>query len=150
MSKTKNKPWEELPSVWKTEAAFWSWVKGAIRRSWSKHPIKLEYIKRNRVKVPNPNYGKRKGSKEEVWGCKCEQCQQYFIQSETEVNHKGASASLRSVEDIQACVEKLLVVSFDDLEILCKPCHSVYSYMQTHNLTREEAILEKKVVEFKK
>ena len=46
----------EMSHVWKTESAYYTWLRGSIRRAmWSKNPVKLEFIKRNRIKIPNPN-----------------------------------------------------------------------------------------------
>ena len=50
----EKKLWELYPEIWKTESEFMSWIRGGIRRIWSKHPVKLEFIKQNRVKIPNP------------------------------------------------------------------------------------------------
>lgn len=139
-------PWEELPKVWKTESAFWVWMKGVIRKGWSRHPIKLEFIKTHRKRITNPN---PRGNKPEVWGAECSMCHRDFVQADLEVNHKGSSATLTQIDDIQACVEKLLIVNFDDLELLCKPCHGVYSLAQSRGISLEEARIEKEVVQFK-
>lgn len=49
-------PWTQHPSIWKTKSSFFSWLRGGIRRSlWNKSPIKLEYIKKHRKRIPNPN-----------------------------------------------------------------------------------------------
>ena len=144
-------PWKEKDAngnlIWKTESAYWSWMKGVFRRGWNKHPLKLEYLKQNRVRIPNPN---PKGKVAEVWGAKCECCEQLFTMSQVEVNRKGDSAALTKQSDIQACVEKLLMVTFDQLEILCKDCHAIYSYSQKNNISFEEARIQKKVIAFMK
>ena len=45
----------EMSNVWKTESAFMSWLRGGIRRMWSKHPVRIEFMKQNRIRIPNPN-----------------------------------------------------------------------------------------------
>ena len=57
---------EKYPHIWKSKSAFMSYLRGGIRRScWMKHPVKLEFIKNNRQRIPNPN---TKGKAAEVWG----------------------------------------------------------------------------------
>ena len=58
--------WERYPHIWKTESTFLSWIRGNVRRNlWSRHPVKIEFIKNNRIRIPNPN---PKGKAKEVWG----------------------------------------------------------------------------------
>ena len=142
------KPWEELPQVWKTESAFWTYCKGVIRKGWNFHPIKLEYIKRNRVMIPNPN---PKGSKKEVWGGKCEICGNTFKAGDMHVDHKSdETAKLVKQEDIQSCFEKLMLVVFDDLRWICKGCHLTHSVAQKQGMTFDGAKEYQKEIAFKK
>lgn len=142
------KPWEELPSVWKTESAFWTWCKGVIRHGWNFHPIKLEYIKRHRVMITNPNL---KGKKKEVWGGKCEICGNLFTAGQMHVDHKSEeTAKLVKQEDIQDCFEKLMLVVFDDIRWICKECHLTHSVAQKQGISFEEAKQYQKVIAFKK
>ena len=60
---------KEYSHIWKTESAFMSWLRGGVRGGlWNKHPVKLEFIKKNRIQIPNPN---PKGKKPTVWGAVC-------------------------------------------------------------------------------
>ena len=34
-------PWEQCPDVWKTKAMFFQWMRGQMRRAWSRHPVKV-------------------------------------------------------------------------------------------------------------
>ena len=52
---TLRKMLSEMSHVWKTESAFMSWLRGGIRRMWSKHPVRIEFMKQNRIRIPNPN-----------------------------------------------------------------------------------------------
>lgn len=140
-------PWEQLPNVWKTEASFWAWVKGVLRRGWSKHPVKIEFIKKNRIRIPNPN---PKGKVTSVWGGKCMRCGELFVEKDMEVDHLGGTANLTEESHLQSCLKKLLLVCFDDLEWLCKSCHSIRSYAQRYGGTEQEAIIAKKGIAFSK
>lgn len=137
-------PWEVLPSVWKTEAAFMSWVRSGIRRSlWNKSPIKLEFIKRNRVKIPNPN---PRGKVKEVWGGVCSLTGKVCALSELEVDHKTGNHSLRKIEDIQSFIEGIILVTLDDLQFVSKEAHRTKSYAEKEGITYEEAYAVKKAI----
>ena len=158
-------PWEVSGVPWKTESAYWGWVRGVLRKGWSRHPVKLEFIKKFRKKVPNPNPN---GRVSEVWGMQCNHCKGDFampIAKKTkdkilkdfgvkvvciEINHKNAASSLKCKEDLEGFAGRLLYVNFDDLEPLCKECHDVYTYMERHGGTFEEVVDIKKVIEFGK
>lgn len=139
------KPWEEYPQFWKTEAAFLSFIRGGIRRYlWSKNPIKLEFMKENRVMIPNPS--KRKGAKPKVWGAKCEICGGLFPQKEIEVDHKTGEHSLRKTSDIQGFVEGIVFVRKEDLAILCKPCHRIKTNAERKGISHEDSAIDKEAI----
>lgn len=138
------KLWELYPEIWKTESAFMSWLRGGIRRIWSKHPVKLEFIKQNRVKIPNPKPNARA---KEVWGGKCALTGEYFVLNELECDHKEGNVSLKSVDDIQTFVEGILIVSLEDLQLVSKEAHKIKSYAEKQGISFEEAKIEKEVIE---
>ncbi len=158
-------PWEVQGVPWKTEAAYWSWVRGVLRKGWSRHPVKLEYIKQNRHKIPNPNPN---GKAATIWGMTCASCSNDFpvsmakktrdrVKAEyntdivcIEINHKNAASSLRCKEDLEGFAGRLLYVNLDDLEPLCKTCHGIHTYAERMGITFEEAVIEKEVIAFGK
>ena len=159
------KPWQIKGVPWKTEASFWSWVRGVLRKGWGRHPVKIEYVKENRIKVPNPNPN---GRVSEVWGMTCRQCRGQFampidrktrkrIEAATgeelitiEINHKTASGSLKGKEDLGNFAAKLLFINFDDLEPLCQTCHRNHSYAEKQGISYEEAVISKKIIQIVK
>lgn len=134
---------EKYPHIWKSKASFMAYLRGGIRRScWMRHPVKLEFIKKNRQRIPNPN---PKGKAAEVWGGECNVCKNLFIQSQLAVDHiREFSATLKEVKDIQSFVELISLVTEDDLQFVCKDCHDAISYSQKHNCSFEEARVRKK------
>ena len=47
-----NRMLNEHSDVWKTKAAYFSWLRGGIRRAiWQHHPVKLAFIKANRKEI---------------------------------------------------------------------------------------------------
>ena len=134
----------EMSHVWKTESSFMSWLRGGIRRIWSKHPVKLEFIKQNRVKIPNPKPNARV---KEVWGGKCALTGEYFVLNELECDHKEGNVSLKSVDDIQTFVEGILIVTLEDLQLVSKEAHKIKSYAEKQGISFDEAKAEKTAIE---
>ena len=133
---------EKYPHIWKTKASLMSYLRGGLRRScWMKHPVKLEFIKNNRERIPNPN---PRGKVPEVWGGRCNVCKDLFVQSKLAVDHvREFSASLKDIKDIQTFVELISLVIEDDLQFVCKDCHDNISYSQKQGCSFEEARVRK-------
>lgn len=133
---------EKYPHIWKTKASLMSYLRGGLRRScWMKHPVKLEFIKNNRERIPNPN---PRGKVPEVWGGRCNVCKDLFVQSKLAVDHvREFSASLKDIKDIQTFVELITLVTEDDLQFVCKDCHDNISYSQKQGCSFEEARVRK-------
>jgi len=140
---------DKYPHIWKTKASLMSYLRGGLRRScWMKHPVKLEFIKNNRERIPNPN---PRGKVPDVWGGRCNVCKDLFVQSKLAVDHvREFSASLKDIEDIQTFVELISLVIEDDLQFVCKDCHDNISYSQKQGCSFEEARVRKKHIEFVK
>lgn len=144
------KPWEDYPHIWATESAYLSFVRGGIRRYlWSKNPIKLEFEKERKFKIPNPN-PKTVQRFPTVIGGQCEHCKGLFKQTDMEVDHKRGEHSLRSMDDLQRFVEGIVCVRKEDLAWLCKPCHAVKTYAERMGISLEEATSVKKAIEYEK
>lgn len=142
------KPWLLPYTPWKTQAAFFGYIRGGLRNGlWKRNPVKLEFLKAKRQRLP---LGKstRTNPKGLVWGFVCEECKESFPQSQIEVHHNEAAGSLKTQEDLEGFITKMCFVDFDDLSILCKPCHATYTYAERYNITFEEAALEKERINF--
>lgn len=136
-------PWKEYPHIWKTPAAWFSYLRGCLRKAWMRHPAKLEYIKKHRKRIANPN---PRGKSPTAWGFTCEMCGKDFPQKDGQVDHKVEAGSLTKTEDIQGFVERLLYVSEDSLQYVCKECHAALTYASRKGISVEEAVVEKKVI----
>ena len=137
------------PEFWKTRSAYMSFIRSGIRGSlWNKNKVKLLKIKLNRVQIPNPN---PKGKKATVFGGSCEICNNLFIEKELQVDHiRDSGSSLKSFEDLPKFVEDMILVTEDDLRILCINCHSIVSHSQKKNISFERAKIEKHVISLDK
>lgn len=137
------------PEFWKTKSAYMSFIRSGIRGSlWNKNKVKLLKIKQNRVQIKNPN---PRGKKPTVWGGSCEICNNLFTEKELQVDHiRDSGSSLKSFEDLPKFIEDMILVTEDDLRILCINCHSIVSYSQKRNISFEQAKIEKNVISLDK
>lgn len=129
----KKKMHEQFPHIWKTEASWWSYIRGCLRKAWMRHPVKLEFIKKKRKRVLNPKTGNM------VWGGTCNVCKKEMLARDLQVDHIVPAGSLKANEDIQGFVERLLFVGEEDLQYVCKRCHRVITYSDRYNVSIDEA-----------
>jgi hypothetical protein len=140
--------WEQYPQIWRSKSAFFSWIRGGLRRAlWMKHPVKLLFMNKHRQRVDNPN---PKGKAPTVWGGVCSMCHGTFTQSQLEVDHIEGAGSLKSLDDLQGWVERLVFVAEDDLRFVCKDCNKALSDAQKNGTTYEEAIINKQAIALQK
>lgn len=136
-------PWVEHKTIWPTEAKFMSWVRGGVRAGlWKKHPVKLEFLKQNTVMVANTNPRSMKRFPM-VKAARCALCGLIHGVKDIEVDHRTGNHALRSMDDLRAFIEAMIMVSFDDLQLVCKPCHKIKSYAEKQGITFEAARAEK-------
>ena len=136
-------PWG-LGTPWKNSVAFFTYLRGCLRKAWSSSPIKHNLIKKKRKQIKNPNPN---GKKETVFGFTCEMCNTDHVIANGQVDHKIAAGSLRKTEDIQGFVERLLYVTEEDLRLICKGCNSALAYADKNGMSYEDAVKEKKLIE---
>lgn len=142
-------PWELRPDIWSTKSKFMVWVRGGIRRGlWNQHPIKLEYINKNIEKTFVGYYknGKEKWLKMGT----CEICQGQFKAAQLEVDHIKGNHQLKTMEDVQSFIESMIIVTDEDLQLVCRGCHEIKTHAERYDLSFEEARLDKQVVKFGK
>ena len=141
----EKKLWEIYPHIWKTESAFMSWIRGGIRRSlWNRHPVKLEFIKQNRIKIKNPNL---KGKVDKVWGGVCALTGEIHVIANLEVDHQEGNHSLQTLKDIEQFISGIVNITLDDLQFVSKEAHKIKSYAEKQGISFEEANVEKEVIE---
>jgi len=142
-------PWEQCPDVWPTKPKFFQWMRGQMRRAWSRHPVKVSYMSNHRTRVPLGRVT-AKNPKGLVWGCECEHCHQQFKQTECEVDHIEQAGSFKDWTDFEQWMMKLMHINWDSIRVVCKECHRIISYAERMKITFEEAKLEKEVIAFTK
>jgi hypothetical protein len=107
----KTPPFAQYPP-W-TTSRFWSFVRSALRRAWTRWPPKYAVL--NAAK--RPVTGKRHKAEYQ-----CSVCDQWFKQSEVQVDHMLPVGSLNDYTDLPEFVARLFV-SEDKLRCICKKCH---------------------------
>lgn len=141
----EKKLWEIYPHIWKTESAFMSWIRGGIRRSlWNRHPVKLEFIKQNRIKIPNPN---PKGKVDKVWGGVCALTGETHVIANLEVDHQKGNHSLQTLKDVERFISGIVNITLKDLQFVSKEAHKIKSYAEKQGISFEEAKAEKTAIE---
>lgn len=114
-----------------------STVRSAIRSAWMKSDVKLAYLYMNTI----PDMDDSTRTK---WLCRCEMCGELFKLTDVEIDHKEGNHSFTKVEDFENYFNKILMVGFDDLQILCKDsCHAQKTYMERYGVSWEEAGYQK-------
>ena len=141
----------ENPEIWKTESAYFSYLRGCIRLAWVKNPVKLKLLNKRKKQIPNPNYGKPRNTKKTVMGATCEICLKDYPMKFIQVDHiTGGNYSLRSVDDIQGFFESICIVTEDELRLVCLYCHGCLTYAAKEGVSFEEAKVIKYVISLDK
>lgn len=137
-------PWEAYPEIWATKSAFFSWLRGGLRRAiWEKYPPKISYKKKQLTKPPDGYVGKARS------GAICALTGAWTGNSKLQVDHIVGEASLRDWDDVLPFIRHLCT-NDDNMQLVEVEAHKVKSYAERHNLTFEDALLEKKVISFRK
>lgn len=138
-----SKPWEVHPEIWKSEAAFWAYLRGGIRLIWSRYPAKLAWKKGKMFPPPAGYTGRAK-----TLGT-CHYCQEMFPASKLEVDHVNQAGSLNSWESTGEFIRKLLDLN-SEWVLACKPCHKIKSYAERTGMDFQDAFAEKKAIQYLK
>ena len=133
--------------AWKTKSTYYSWLRGGIRRIWGKHPLKMEFLKKKKKKIVNPNPTSRVRFPT-VMGCECYVCKKDFVLKEIEVDHiAGGKYTLTQSKDVEDFVLNILFVKESDLRTVCKNCHGILSYQAKQGIKSfEKAKIEKEII----
>lgn len=122
-----------------SEKALCSAIRSAIRGVWMKHDTKLSYLYERTIPDMDP-------STRTKWLIQCECCEDMFKLGDVEINHRKGENQLLSFEDVLPFTKSILGVGYEDIEVLCKDCHSIQTYSERYGVTLEEAKLEKDVI----
>lgn len=139
----KREPWENHPEIWKTKAAFFTYLRGGIRQIWSRYPAKLAW-KSEQMQLPPKGYtgrAKKMGT--------CHYCKNLFAASSLEVDHVDQAGTCNSWDTAAEFLHALLDTN-GNWVLACIPCHKIKSYAERAGVNFEEAIIQKRVIEVMK
>lgn len=126
------KLWEQDYTPWKSKSQYINWIRGGLRKLWSRHPSKTEIRKQHREKRDN-------GKGRMVFHNQCNMCKEWYKTADTEIDHLKCNPPFKDLKDIAEYAENLLNVGVEDLQILCKPCHKIKTYSERYGVSLEEA-----------
>ena len=125
------------------EKAQMQMLREAVRKVWMRHPVKL--LKLNMARVPDTNPDTRT-----KWIYECEHCKSLYKAADVEIDHKVGNHSCKTVDELVGYAEAILKVHGDDLQVLCKDCHAVKTYMERYDVDAASAVKAKYVAAFGK
>lgn len=149
-----SKPWEDVPDLWKDEKAYCAWLRSQSRRIWARHPIKNRY-KAERTHVINILPYEVELRFKELFprakkACACELCQDYFPASKIEVDHITPAGSFTNVEEWKDWLDRLLLLGFSGIRLLCIPCHLKVTLAERFHCSLENVWVYQNIAAFNK
>lgn len=108
-----------------TEAAFWSFIRSALRQKsrWWKP------ISQAKAKAKRSYKGPLKRQKFEY---QCAECLDWFPDKKINVDHKIPAGTLKCAADLPGFVERLFV-EVEGLQVLCSNCHDKKTAKEREN-----------------
>ena len=118
-------------------------LRSAIRKEWMKDKTKLAFLTSKLI----PDYEE---SNRRLWKMECDCCKKEFKKDEVEVDHIKGESTFTSLNDLWSFAESILNIGFDDLQVLCKPCHGIKTHAERYDLTFEQAVVDKQAIAWQK
>jgi hypothetical protein len=118
-----------------------AFIRSALRSKWLRWRPRGEALQAAKRPYKGPN-------KRQQFEYACAICSGRFSAKEVEVDHYPRDAgSILSIEDIgEFC--KNLFCEGDNLRVVCKSCHGIYTHSQKAGVPFAEAAAEKRAIEF--
>lgn len=142
------KPWltPEGKKIWKTEAAYWGWLRGAMRRIWADYPVRKEWKGRQlRPVTPEERKLKKFHTSTKNVG-QCFYCKEWFPGSRLECDHRESSDGCTSKETAESFLWYCGGGVGDDWVLACKPCHQAKTHAERRGIGILEAIADKQAI----
>ena len=144
-----HEPWNET-EVWKNKSAFFTWLRGQIRKSiWQNYPLRNEFKDEQCVPITEEIREEHGLSKQTKKVAVCHYCSSYFPKSKLEVDHVEMAGSIRDFDEIGSFVAGI-TCSKTNMVLTCKPCHKVKSYAERMGISFDLARTTKKAIDIQK
>lgn len=114
-------------STW-SEARYFSFIRSALRKAFSKYPVKYKV----KAEASRPYKGPDKRRKKEY---QCNVCKKWFADKEVAIDHIEPCGSLKNYDDLPKFVSTLFCES-DNLQVICTACHSQKTQEERKNARR--------------
>jgi len=141
-----SEPWNtpEGKKIWKTEAQYWQWLRGAIRRLWADYPLRKEWKARNLRPITQEEKDSKKYHPSTKNLGQCFYCKEWFAGSKLECDHVTSSDGCTSKETAESFLWYCGGGTGDDWVLSCSPCHKIKTHSERTGMSMEEAELDKK------
>ena len=134
MTAYKRTPKPKKPRVAKTrasntmtEAAFWSYIRSALRNKSRYWPP----IKQVKQASRRPYKGENKRQKFEY---QCNLCKEWYAEKHINVDHIVGAGALNCYNDLPGFVERLFCEA-DNLQVLCESCHNQKTQQEKNGIS---------------
>jgi hypothetical protein len=114
-------------------------IRLSLRKCWMSSPQKLAFLEQTRIPDLDPTTRTK-------WLWKCAICGGLFKLDDINVDHISGGHSFTKLSDFETYVDNMLNVPITGLQILCIEDHKVKTYLETHNLSWDEAVRIKKAI----
>ena len=122
----------------KKKPDFFTWLRSGMRKLSQRHPPLYEA----KADAKRPYVGSNPRQKI----CfECAKCKALVSAKECAVDHIEDAGALTSWEDLEGFARRLFCPK-EGLQLLCDICHDKKTYMTKHNVTEEEAQIQKFVI----
>lgn len=147
-----NTPWEseEGRAVWGTEAQYWNWLRGSLRRLWSDYPLRVEWKNRKLRPVSSDEKVSKIFHPSTKRVGQCSLCMNWFPGGKLECDHIFSSEGCTSKETAEKFLWYCGGLTGDMFQLVCKPCHKIKSYSERMGVSFEQAVAEKKAIAIQK
>lgn len=147
MAKQMNKEaWKEA-KIWKTEAKYFTWLRGQLRRVWAKWPVKNEFKKSKLVPV---FAGCGVTDKRVKSVGQCVFCNKWHPNSSLQIDHIDDIGYFGRTPDTVGEWLFRSLCGGENMQLVCVECHKVKSYADRLGVSFEEAKIKKQVIAFSK
>ena len=137
-------PWEQYPLIWKTKSAFFTWLRGGLRKAvWQFYPPKIEFKNRQCTKPPDGYSGKAKS------GANCALTGVWTGKSKLEVDHIVGEVSLKDWNDILPFIRHLCT-NDENMQLVEKEAHKIKTHAERKSISFEDARFDKMIIAFNK
>lgn len=126
-----------------TTVRYWTFIRSLLRKGWNKYPCKYQALKKAR------RSSERIENKRIKWEYKCAECEKWYLMKEVCVDHIVSCGTLKNYYDLSRFCQRLFC-GVKDLQILCKYCHDIKSYMERCDISWLEAAKRKDILNFLK